>query len=90
MLRRAYATFMKQWPTENKPDIKCSAVDVSFERYCQDEMYPFEYVTNVMVRDLERIREYPKQGFQAEQTIPNEVNEAFHALVSRGYTKHLL
>lgn len=28
MLRRAYATFMKQWPTENKPDIKCSAVDV--------------------------------------------------------------
>lgn len=90
MLRRAYATFMKQWPTEYKPDIRCSAIDVSFETYCQDEKYPFEYVTNVMVGDLERIREYPKQGFQIEQIIPDEVNEAFHALVSRGYTRHLL
>ena len=90
MLRRAYATFMKQWPTENKPNIRCSAIDVSFEKYCQDEMYPFEYVTNVMVGDLERIREYPRQGFQIKQIIPDEVNKAFNALVSRGYTKHLL
>lgn len=90
MLRRAYAIFMKQWPTENKPIIRCSAIDVSFEKYCQDEMYPFEYVTNVIVGDLERIREYPKQGFQIKQIIPDEVNEAFNALVSRGYTKHLL
>ena len=90
ILRRAYATFMKQWPTENKPNIRCSAIDVSFEKYCQDEMYPFEYVTNVIVGDLERIREYSKQGFQIKQIIPDEVNEAFNALVSRGYTKHLL
>ena len=53
-------------------------------------MYPFEYVTNVMVGDLERIREYPRQGFQIKQIIPDEVNKAFNALVSRGYTKHLL
>ena len=90
MLRRAYATFMKQWPTENKPNIRCSAIDVSFEKYCQDEMYPFEYVTNAMVGYLERIREYPRQGFQIKQIIPDEVNKAFNALVSRGYTKHLL
>lgn len=81
---------MKQWPDENKPTIRCSAVDVSFEKYCQDETYPFEYVTNVVVGDLERIREYPKRGFQIEQSIPSEVNKAFNALVSRGYTKYLL
>jgi uncharacterized SAM-binding protein YcdF (DUF218 family) len=56
MLRRAYATFMKQWPDETKPDIQCSAIDVSFAEYCEDEMYPFDYVTNVMVGDLQRIR----------------------------------
>lgn len=90
MLRRAYATFMKQWPKAIKPDIKCSAIDVSFDEYCTDEMYPIDYVTNVMVGDLQRIREYPKLGFQIEQEIPSKVIEAYDALVKRGYTKHLL
>ncbi len=90
MLRRAYATFMKQWPTENKPLVQCSAIDVSFSDYCKDENYPFEYVTNVMVGDLQRIREYPKQGYQIEQDIPDEVWRAYEALVAAGYDKHLL
>lgn len=90
MLRRAYATFMKQWPDQAKPDIQCSAIGVSFAEYCKDEMYPFDYVTNVMVGDLQRIREYPKLGFQIEQEIPVEVTKAYDALVSSGYTKHLL
>lgn len=90
MLRRAYATFMKQWPDDIKPDIRCSAIDVSFDEYCKDEMYPFEHVTNVMVGDLQRIQEYPKLGFQIEQDVPDEVVKAYDELVKRGYVKHLL
>jgi len=90
MLRRAYATFMKQWPSAVKPDVQCSGLDISFEDYCKDEKYPFDYVTNVMVGDLQRIREYPKLGFQIEQEVPESVIGAYDALVARGYTKHLL
>lgn len=90
MLRRAYATFMKQWPDATKPDIQCSGLNISFENYCTDEKYPFDYVTNVMVGDLQRIRDYPKLGFQIEQEVPEAVIGAYNALVARGHTRHLL
>lgn len=90
MLRRTYATFMKQWPDENKPQIYCSAIQTSFTDYCDDPMYPFNHVTNMMVGDVQRIREYPKRGFQIEQDIPEEVERAYSALVERGYTNNLL
>lgn len=90
MLKRAHATFMKQWPAKKKPIVHCSSVKVSFEEYCNDVNYPDTYVTNVMVGDLQRIREYPKLGFQIEQQIPDNVWTAWEALVKNGYTKHLL
>lgn len=90
MLRRAYATTMRQWPAAEKPKIICSSIDISFSEYCVDEHYPFEHVTNVMVGDMQRIREYPKLGFQIEQDIPNDVWAAYEELVRRGYTQHLL
>lgn len=43
-----------------------------------------------MVGDLQRIKEFPKLGFQIEQDIPSDVWEAFEALVARGYDKYLL
>lgn len=43
-----------------------------------------------MVGDLQRIREYPKKGFQIEQTIPNTVWNAYEMLVAADYTKHLM
>lgn len=90
MLRRAYATFMKQWPDSNKPDIICSAIPQSFEEYIQNRDYPFSHVVDVLVGDLQRIREYPKSGFQIEQVIPDDVWGAYEELVRRGCTKHLL
>lgn len=90
MLRRAYATFMKQWPSVIKPDIQCSAINVSLDEYCSDEVYAFDYVANVMVGDLQRIQEYPKFGFQIEQKVPEEVIKAYDTLVKRGYTDHML
>ncbi len=90
MLRRAYATFAKQWPTTSKPEIICSGVDVDFNEYCSASESTSEHVMSVMVGDLQRIREYPKLGFQTEQDIPQEVWAAYEELVRRGYTKHLL
>lgn len=90
MLRRVFAALMRQWPDDVKPQIICSAVNLSFEEYLQDTLYPFDYVVNVMVGDLQRIREYPKRGFQIEQEIPDSVWGAYEELVRRGYVKHLL
>ena len=89
MLRRAYATFKMQWPDKNCKII-CSAIDESFEEYCEDEKYPFSYVVNVMVGDLQRIIEYPALGFQIPQDVPQEVLDAYNELLKRGYTKQLM
>lgn len=90
MLRRAYATLMQQWPETKKPTVICSSIDEPLDTYTQDTLYPFDYVTNVMVGDLQRIREYPKRGFQVEQYIPDGVWAAWQELVARGYTRYLL
>jgi len=90
MLRRAYVTFMKQWPSETKPKITCSAINMSFEDYCQHDKKIYYQVINIMVGDLQRIKEYPKLGFQIEQQIPDEVWSAWQELVNRGYINHLL
>lgn len=90
MLRRHYATFLKQWPYKQVPKIICSAIDLSMDGYTRNSYISLEYMTNIMVGDLQRIKEYPKLGFQIEQEIPEEVWAAYEELVRRGYTKHLL
>lgn len=90
MLRRHFASFMKQWPYEDKPKVICSAIDLTMDEYTQNSYISLEYMTNIMVGDLQRINEYPKLGFQIEQEIPAEVWTAYEELVKRGYTNHLL
>lgn len=90
MLRRTYATFMKQWPSEIKPEIITSAINLSFEEYVKDPHYTFERTINIMIGDLQRIIEYPGLGFQIEQDVPADVQRAFKALIERGYTERLL
>ncbi len=86
MERRSYATFKKQWP--NKKLIVTSP-QLSFEEYCNDQI-PVEKVINSMVGDLQRIKIYPKKGFQIPQEIPNDVWQACEQLVKLGYNKHLV
>lgn len=90
MLRRTYATFMKQWPAKDKPKIITTAIALTMDEYVQDPRYRFERMLNVMIGDLQRIREYPKLGFQIEQDIPENVCQAYEELVSRGYTERLM
>ena len=93
MERRTYATFMQQWPTESeaepKPEVLVTSPPLAFESYA-DGLMPREQFINVMVGDLQRIREYPKLGFQIEQEIPAAVWQAYERLVALGFNKCLI
>ncbi len=88
MERRTYATFKKQWP-DSTAEITVTSPPIPYEAYFTETL-PKELVLNVMVGDLQRIREYPKLGFQIEQDIPVEVWGAYEKLVAAGYIKHLI
>lgn len=86
MERRTYATFKKQWP-----EAKCivTSPSITYEDYPLSEAYKHGFI-NTMVGDLERIIEYPKQGFQIYQEVPDRVIEAMHKLHKLGYTTYKL
>lgn len=87
MERRAYATFMKQWPEKNT-EIYLSSPQINFEYYPNDTITK-DNLINAMVGDLERIITYPDKGYQIAQEIPDNVLEAYKKLIKAGYTKHL-
>ena len=88
MERRTYATFMQQWPGD-KPSVTVTSPLLSYEGYL-DYHIPKKDVLSIMVGDLQRIREYPKLGFQIEQKIPPNVWDAYEQLVRAGFTSHLI
>ena len=78
----------KQWPNK-KVEIFITSPDVSFEQYPNDEIL-FDEMLNIMVGDLQRIKEYPSKGFQVEQKIPIDVWSAYEYLVEKGFSKRLI
>lgn len=84
--RRAYATG-KVW----LPDIELivTSPQISFEEYITHSKTR-ERAINGMVGDLQRIKEYPKKGFQIEQDIPEDVWAAYEFLVAQGFDKRLI
>lgn len=86
MERRAYATFMNFWPGL---ELIVTSPPIPFAEYPTASLSQ-ETVINIMVGDLQRIREYPAKGFQIPQTIPDEVWQAFEQLVALGFDKHLI
>lgn len=88
MERRTYATFKKQWP-DPTTKILVASPQIAYEDYF-NEACPKDLVLNVMVGDMQRIREYARLGFQIDQKIPGEVWQAYERLVAAGYDKHLL
>jgi len=86
MERRAFATFLKLWP---EVDVVVTSPKFSFEEYKTDGLSRKKMI-EVMVGDLQRIKEYPKMGFQIEQEIPNEIWDAYGKLVAQGYDNYLI
>lgn len=86
--RRTYATFEKQWP-DKKTRFIVTSPPISYAEYFND-LQPKDTVINIMVGDFQRMREYPKLGYQTQQHIPDEVWGAYEELVKLGYNKHLV
>ena len=86
MERRTFATFRKQWP---EVDCLVASPQISYEDYAAEPVFKERFI-NVMVGDLQRIKEYPKLGFQIEQDVPVKVWQAWEALNALGYTKYFL
>ncbi|XP_051887611.1 mitochondrial ribosome-associated GTPase 2 isoform X2 [Pristis pectinata] len=86
MERRVYATYLRQWP-EDKENVQAIVTSPTMEL---DE-YPNKHVGNMdnlieyMLAVFERIRDYPKKGFQVEQEIFPEVCDAQQKLLHAGY-----
>lgn len=87
MERRVFATFKKQWV--GAIDFIVSSPPILYENYF-DRNQPKNSIINIMVGNLQRIKEYPELGFQAEQKNPNNVWSAWQRLVAAGYTGHLI
>jgi uncharacterized SAM-binding protein YcdF (DUF218 family) len=88
--RRAYATFMKQWPASDT-EVLVTSPQVSFTDYFKDDA-PDEKrnIISVMVGDFQRIIEYPKMGRQIGQEVPAHALKAYENLVRAGYDKYLI
>lgn len=86
MERRAYAAGKIWLP---KTDLIVASPQISFERYPNDSM-SMDQVMDSLVGDIQRIKDYPRKGFQIEQEIPKDVWGAYEYLISLGYTKKLI
>lgn len=86
MERRTFATG-KVWLSSI--DLIVTSPQISFENYSTAGRDKTQ-VINAMVGDLQRIKEYPKRGFQIEQYIPNDVLSAHEYLIAQGYTERLI
>lgn len=88
MERRTYATFKKQWPGV---EFVVTSPQLTYEEYADPAHFADkDRFINVMVGDLQRIKEYPAQGFQIPQEIPDVVWQAYKNLVRLGYTRFVM
>ncbi|MFC9488293.1 YdcF family protein [Streptomyces hydrogenans] len=86
MERRSFATARKLWP---EVEVLCASEPMEFDDYLKsigDE----KLVVDMLVGDLQRIIEYPKQGFAIEQDVPENVHAAYEDLIRSGFTSRLI
>ncbi|TVT24426.1 YdcF family protein [Amycolatopsis rhizosphaerae] len=86
MERRAYATTRKVWP-EVEP--VCASVPLSLSEYVKECDHGTELI-DMMIGDLQRIIEYPGQGFAISQEVPPSVYAAYQRLVAAGFRSRML
>ncbi len=84
--RRIFATFKKLYPKEN---FSVTSPKIKFED-CSSQHLSKEECINLMVCNLQRIKDYPIKRFQIYQEIPKNVLYAYKKLVDLGFTKYLL
>lgn len=87
MERRAYATFMKQWPL-GEMKIIVTSPPISFEEY-PNKLFSKENLIDNLIGTLDKIIHYPSKGFQIYQEVPPDVLHAYEILVKLGFTKFI-
>ncbi|XP_036388412.1 uncharacterized protein SCO4629-like [Megalops cyprinoides] len=87
MERRVLATFLRQWPgeKENTHAIVTSPC-TDFAQYPHPTVGTVHDLIGYMLGVIERIRDYPKKGFQVEQEISPDALAAYQWLLRAGYT----
>lgn len=85
MTRRAYNTASQQWG-----EIKWSTVaePLTYHEYLGLVDDPETFI-HLLVGDLQRIKVYGELGFQIPEQVPEDVWEAYEALVKIGYNKYV-
>ncbi|HVV13393.1 YdcF family protein [Amycolatopsis sp.] len=86
MERRAFATTRKIWPDV---ELVCTSVPMSLSEYRRTRAHGTELI-DMMIGDLQRIIEYPGQGFAIAQDVPPTVYAAYERLVAAGYRSRML
>ncbi|KAK7506499.1 hypothetical protein BaRGS_00001974 [Batillaria attramentaria] len=90
MERRAYATFLKQWPevggsgSDVNVDVIVTSPDIDLVDYPNDDVGSLSDVISVMLGDMQRIFLYGEAGFQAKQFVPSDVKAAYEYLAKKG------
>ncbi|MFD5136557.1 YdcF family protein [Streptomyces sp. NPDC058378] len=84
--RRAFATTRKMWPGV---EIVSASTPVTFARYL-DTIQDTRMVLDMMVGTLQRILDYPRQGFTVIQEVPTDVAAAYERLRAQGYSRRLV
>lgn len=84
--RRAYATCLKLWP---EVDPICASLPLPLTEYVET-IGDVDRVLNMLVGDTQRIDLFARRGFAVPQPMPDNVKQAYDALVQRGYTARLL
>lgn len=88
MARRAKATFNKQWP---ELQILVTSKKETLEQHLRrvGDSIGEDRVIDAILGDMIRMKEYAKNGFQVEVSIPDNVWNSGQALLKQGYGNRL-
>lgn len=82
MERRFYATFKKQWLSQETKVIVTSP-NIPMKEYILNSPNP-DRTVNQIVLEAKKIIDYPSKGFQIEQEMPKEVLHSMNYLLENG------
>lgn len=84
--KRTYATMQKLFP--NITSLHTSP-QLNYDDYPEGEITK-DLAINIMVGEVERIRQYPKLGYTVPLDVPQEIEQAMKYLIGAGFDRQLL